>query len=261
MLIVKHLFFYPVKSARGVSLESMSIDRTGPKYDRRWMVVNRGGKFLTQRQFPKMCLIETQLNGDTLILSSPGFDTIHVSKGTKDMQVTVWRDTVLARDCGDDVAQWLSDYLAKDCHLVEMPEQTQRLVDTDFAGQGETVGFADGFPLLIASQASLNDFNSKLETPIGFDRFRPNIVVDGCEPYAEDDWREVQIGDIRMSIVKPCSRCIIPSIEQTSGNKQMVVNEALLEYRRRGAKTYFGQNALHQNRGEISVGDAVRLIE
>ncbi len=261
MLSVKQLFSYPLKSAAGNSAQSLNLVARGPEFDRQWMVVNSNGKFLTQRQLPKMCLIETQVKGTQLVLSAPEMETLLVGRTDVKANTTVWKDSVLANDCGDDAADWLGRFLGKDCRLVEMPQSYQRLVDTDYASKGETVGFADGFPLLVVSQASLDDFSEKLGRPIGADRFRPNFVIQGCEPYAEDGWREIEVGGIRLSLVKPCSRCIIPSIDQVTGAKEMEVNQALLEYRRRDRKTYFGQNALHRSLGQIDIGAEVKVIE
>jgi len=256
-MVVSQLFIYPLKSARGIELERIELDRHGPVFDRQWMVVTPQGKFVTQRQLPKMCLIETRLIDGCLGLGAPGMPSILVSGSGKQSGVIVWKDSVQAVDCGDAAADWLSTYLGRSCRLVKMPTGSRRLVDQDYAHSGETVRFADGFPLLIVSQASLDDFNSKLEHSIGMERFRPNIVIDGCRPFAEDEWRELTIGELILSIVKPCSRCIIPSIDPLTGEKQMVVNEALFTHRRRDHKAFFGQNALLRNTGRIDVGEQV----
>ena len=261
-LTISEMFVYPVKSAGGLNVSSMQLNSRGPKYDRHWMLIDNKNRFLTQRQHPKMCLIGTQLEEQGLTLNAPGKAACTVSGTTSfERQVQVWNDEVLAVDCGDEVAQWLSEYMQKDCRLVYMPEHSQRLVDPDYARENQTVGFADGFPILLVSKASLDNFNSKLDTPVGMDRFRPNIVIEGCEPYAEDDWQKIKIGDITFSLVKPCSRCIIPSIDQQTGDKQSEIINALNQYRRRNNKTYFGQNALHNKAGKISVGDVVAIVE
>lgn len=257
---VSQLYIYPLKSARGIAVDKFELGSRGPMFDRQWMVVNSQGKFVTQRQFPRMCLIETRIHAGDLTLSAPQMPAILVGSSSRQYDVIVWKDTVPAQDCGDDVAQWLSSYLGASVRLVEMPSSSQRLVDSDYASAGEMVGFADGFPLLLASQASLDDFNTKLEDPIGMERFRPNIVIEGSLAYAEDEWQELSIGSIALSIVKPCSRCIIPSIDQSTAQKQMSVNDALLAHRSRNRKTYFGQNALHRNTGIISVGDSLSVL-
>jgi len=258
---INQLSIHPVKSTRGIDVDSLKFDRRGPIFDRHWLVIDSKNQFLTQRQHPKMCLIGTQIDGQVLTLTAPDkFSIMVVGTTSEERQIQIWKDSVSATDCGDEVAQWLSDYMQKDCRLVCMPEHSQRLVDPDYAKENQTVGFADGFPIMLVSKASLDNFNSKLDSPVGMDRFRPNIVIDGCEPYAEDNWKQIQIGDITFSLVKPCARCIVPSIDQQTGIKQTEILNALNKYRRRDRKTYFGQNALHDKSGEIHVGDHVTII-
>jgi hypothetical protein len=260
---ISQLFVYPIKSAKGIALDSMQLDQRGPLFDRHWMVIKENGMFQTQRQLPKMCMIETALDNGELTLSAPGMPELRVepNHGGTAREVEIWKDRVEAQDCGDKVANWLSEYLGRSLRLVEMPRSSRRLVDPEFAFQSETVGFADGFPLLLVSQASLDDFNRHLSVPIGMDRFRPNIVIEGCSPFAEDGWQAVQVGELSIRLAKPCSRCIIPSIDQQSGEKQKPVNQALLDHRRRDGKTFFGQNGLHSEAGTISVGDQVSVVQ
>jgi len=241
---VSELTIYPLKSAQGINLKKLSYKKRGPQFDREWMVVNSKNQFLSQRQFPLMCLIKAQLTDNELILTAPNCSPLLIS----------------FNNSSSEAQNWISDYLGIDCRLIAMPKETKRLVDTDYASNKETVSFADGFPSLIISQASLDDFNSKLEQPISMAHFRPNIVIDDCPAYAEDIWQAIKINGITFSLVKPCSRCIIPAIEPNSGNKRMDIIKALSTYRRRGNATYFGQNALHNINGEICVGDKVELI-
>ena len=266
MPIVSELYTYPLKSAQGLLLSSVEFEAKGPKFDRQWMVINKKKRFITQRQHPKMCLIKANIQDKSLSLDAPDMPTININsnevrnKNHKTL-VTIWADNVEALDCGDHAAQWVSSYLGIDeGRLVYMPNETQRLVDTDFASKNETVSFADGFPSLLISQESLNHFNSKLDQPIQMANFRPNIVISDCEPYAEDQWQEIKIAGITFSLVKPCSRCIIPSIDQSTAVKQPEVTGALNKYRRRDRATYFGQNALHDSTGFISVGDNVEIL-
>lgn len=272
---ISQLVIYPVKSAAGIVLDKMNLDHRGPEFDRAWMVVDAGGRFVTQRKHPSMCLIETALHDDALHLAAPNMPTLIVPalSLTTDLaletrvvkQVVVWGDSVGALDCGDKAASWLSDYLQFECRLVTMPKQSKRLVDVDYAKQQQTVGFADGFPLLVASEASLASFNASLvehgsKLKVDMQRFRPNIVVSGCQAYAEDGWHEIQVGNIVLSLVKPCSRCIMPAIEPDTGIKQMEIIDVLNKTRRRERETYFGQNALHDREGSIELGDAVKIL-
>ena len=260
---VSELTIYPLKSAQGINLTKLSYKKRGPQFDREWMVVNSKNQFLSQRQFPLMCLIKAQLTDKELILTAPNCSPLLISFNNSTPQkavVEIWKDQVNAIDCGSEAQNWISGYLGIDCRLITMPKETKRLVDSGYASNKETVSFADGFPSLIISQASLDDFNSKLEQPISMAHFRPNIVIDDCPAYAEDIWQAIKINGIIFSLVKPCSRCIIPAIEPNSGNKRMDIIKALSTYRRRGNATYFGQNALHNINGEICVGDKVELI-
>jgi len=263
MPYVSKLTVYPLKSAQGINLDQINYQQRGPQFDREWMVINSKNRFLSQREFPLMCLIKTQITNKELILTAPEKEPLIIdfnNRHFKDQTVEVWKDQVDALDCGAEAANWISSYLDTRCRLVTMPGDTQRLVDNNYANNKETVSFADGFPSLILSQASLDDFNTKLDQPITMAHFRPNIVIDDCSAYAEDSWQAIKINDITFSLVKPCSRCIIPAIEPDTGKKRMDVVKALSAHRRRGNATYFGQNALHDSLGEIHVGDKVELI-
>lgn len=260
---ISALNIYPLKSARGVSLNSMQLNSMGPECDRRWMVVDQNNVFVTQRKVPKMCLINVALTTDGILLSSEGLAPCLVNTPDSGQLLTsmVWGTEVQGIDCGDEVSQWLSSFLSKNCRLIYMAEDFNRAVDPDYALKQERVGFADGFPLLVATQASLEDFNSKLGYKIGMNRFRPNIVISGTAPYAEDEWQVIVIGDIELSLVKPCSRCIMPSVNPDTASKEMAVNETLQAHRRRGRDTFFGQNAVYDRLGTIKVGDDVRIIK
>lgn len=261
-LTVSQLSIYPLKSASGNSLMRMYLGAMGPSFDRRWMVVRPEGTAVTQRQYPRMCLIGTALKNNALSLSAPGMPRVDVERPSEDMlQSEVWGSEVSGQDCGEVVAQWLSQYLGLEARLIYMADDYQRLVDQDYASNRELVGFADGFPLLICSDASLQNFNSHLNKSISMDRFRPNIVIAGCEPYAEDRWKKIRIAGIEITLAKPCSRCVMPSIDQQTGIKDNAVLDALNTYRRQQGKTYFGQNGLYLKQGVLKVGDAVQVLE
>jgi len=261
-LTISQLYIHPVKSLAGITVNCFNLDSTGPEYDRRWMVVNTDGKFVTQRQHPKMCLIKTQIDNGVLTLSADGLDSCEVlATSGEPMMVEVWHDQVLAQDCGDEVSDWLSQILKVSVRLVYMPKQTRRLVDQDYADENQIVGFADGFPLLIVSQASLDLLNTKLDDVIDMQRFRPNIVVDGCKSHAEDDWQQLEIAGNTVQLVKLCSRCIIPSIDPLTAQKQAQIIAVLNKYRRQAGKIYFGKNAVVENGTEpLSVGDTVTVV-
>lgn len=261
---LSELNIYPVKSLGGQSLLQSRVDRFGLQGDRRWLVIDTDGQFLTQRELPRMAIIRAQQNAAGLLLQCNGerIEVVIPTATAVSTQVQVWADQVAAVDAGLVPAQWLSQRLGRECRLVYMPEACERAVDPHYASNGETVSFADGFPLLLIGSASLEAFNTHLESPITMDRFRPNLVVSGAAPYAEDGWRRLQIGSMEFSLVKPCSRCVMPAIDQSSGDKQPEILKALAQHRR-GAdrKTYFGQNLLYQGCGQLSIGDAVTVLD
>jgi len=260
-IIISELNIYPVKSLAQISLQKSHLDAFGLHMDRRWMLVDEQGKMLTQRQLPRMCLIQTQLHDQQLSLQADGMDKLTLTAAIQNQrQVQVWSDYCQALDCGDDVAEWLSFFLNKECRLVYFPEQEKRQVDLNYAQAGDTTAFSDGFPLLLISQASLDDLNQRLETPITMARFRPNIVVSGCTAFAEDQWKQIQINQINFRMVKPCSRCVIPSIDLKTAQKQPIIIQTLSQYRMQGKNIFFGQNVIADNTGELAVGMAVNII-
>lgn len=269
-VIISQLAIYPVKSLRQVIVQSASIDMCGLQHDRRWMVVDAQGQMLTQRKMPRMCLVQPELKNGGLYLQTATMPPLVVSNpliNTKRM-VTVWKDSCGALDCGDDAAQWLSRFLEVECRLVYFPDDEVRDVDQDYAQPGDRTAFSDGFPVLLTSQPSLDDLNSRITSSGGsvpMARFRPNIVVAGCAPYAEDGWKVLKIGELVLRIVKPCSRCVIPGIDIATGERGEEPTRTLLKYRKRGNKIYFGQNAIvdamTDGKSEIKTGMAVEILE
>lgn len=262
-LTLTGLYRYPVKSLGGTALDRVGVGRRGLRHDREWMVVDQAGRFLTQRQLPRMALIGTVFTDDgQLVLSAPGMPDHTVGQRSQGRcRVTVWRDEVDADYVDAAADAWLTDFLAADCRLVHMPLATTRQVDLDYAKAGDEVGFADGFPFLLISQASLDDLNRRLEQGLTMQRFRPNLVVSGCDPYAEDDWRRLRIGDLVLRVAKPCSRCIIPTIDPLTGERSAEPLKTLMGYRRRDNKVYFGQNLVHEGPGELVHGMTVEVLE
>jgi len=255
---------YPVKSLSGITLDRADIVQRGIAFDRHWMVVDADGVFLTQRQHPRMALVRTSLGTDCLRLAAPEMPPLELplsDPGGERVEAQVWGDRCLAASAGDRAADWLSHYLGVAARLVFMPQEHRRQVDPDYAREGDQVGFADGFPFLLISEASLADLNSRLQQPLPMNRFRPNLVVSGCEPYAEDRWRRIRIGEISFRLVKPCSRCVITTVNQHSAEKGQEPLSTLSTYRRRGNKVYFGQNLLHDAVGELRTGMQVEVLE
>lgn len=253
---------YPVKSCAGIDLDQVSLDRFGPSGDRRWLVVDESGRFISQREQARMALVKVERlrEGIRMALGDTSTEVAVPADNAREMRVTVWRDCVRALLTDDSAAQWLSTQLGLPCRLVYMPDSCQRLVDGLYAREGETVSFADGFPLLLISQSSLDDLNSRLDKPVPMNRFRPNLVVSGCAPFAEDGWRRIRIGGVEFEVAKPCSRCVIPSIDQATAERDGQINRVLASYRRVNGQVMFGQNLLYQGAGRLAVGDAVSVL-
>jgi len=259
---ISTLTVYPVKSMRGLDLKSAGLDDMGICWDRRWMVIDANSHFVTGRKQPLLLTIQPHLTDDGLLsLHFPDGTYLNVApavSGKQRILVTIWKDQVMATPMDTTCDQVLSNYLGQDCRLVFIESDEIRQVDLEFANPGERTGFADGFPLLLISEASLGDLNSRLEEPLSMQRFRPNIVIGGCSAYAEDEWQGIRINNIAFAVVKPCSRCVMTTVDQEIGVKAgKEPLQTLMKYRRQGNKVMFGQNVIHRGRGVIKVGDSV----
>ena len=262
-LTLSAIYRYPVKSLRGECFDEFVADRRGLLHDRHWMVVDAAGRFLTQRQQSRMALIDTHVDAaGHLHLAATGMPplTIAASAGGRS-EVVVWSDRVSADGVGADADAWLSEFLGCDCRLVVQPDDVRRSVDPAYARQDDEVGFADGFPFLLISKASLDGLNARLAEAVPMLRFRPNLVVTGCDAHAEDGWRRIRIGDMSFRVAKPCSRCVIPTVDIETGERGAEPMRTLLSYRRRDNKVFFGQNLIHDGPGRLRVGMRVEVVE
>lgn len=261
MPVIAELNVYPVKSLAGFSLQKAQLTRAGLRHDRRWMVVRADGEFLTQRTHPQMALLQTAVDGGQLTLSTFGMDDHEVPPARAEMKrlrSRVWSDKVDAVEHGAETCAWLSQALDVECKLVEFPPDQTRQCNREYAAPGEHTYFADGFPLLILSRASLAFLNAKLAQPVGMERFRANIVVDDCDAHAEDNWKNIRIGGARIRAVKPCARCSVPTVDpQTGALAGPEPIHTLSTYRARDGEVYFGVNAVVEAGGELGVGDEV----
>jgi uncharacterized protein YcbX len=259
MLEVAALYLYPIKSCAGMSLPSATLDRRGLVGDRRFMVVDGDGRFISQRELPRLALIVPRIAAGTITLTAAGSApvTVPVIDDGPRCMVMVWRDTCSAIDQGDEVGRWLSAHLGVGCRLVRLADETVRRVDPTYATRPEDeVSFADAYPLLLIGEASLEDLNARLATPLPMNRFRPNVVVRGSAPFEEDGWRDIVIGGVRATVVKPCARCVTTLVDQATGERGKEPLRTLATYRRRGdGEVYFGQNVIHAMEGTIAVGD------
>ena len=254
---------YPLKSAAGVMLDSAVVEEHGLALDRRWMLVGEGGGFLSQRELPRMALLRVEVAGDHLSVQAPAMPPLHLElepKGSVPVTTHIWADTCTGLAVDPEADAWFGSFLRVDCRLVYIPSASFRTVDQEFAEPGDHVGYADGFPFLLASASSLDDFNKRANTDLPMNRFRPNLVVTGFEPYAEDEWRHVRIGGMGFRVVKPCARCNITTVDQTTGETGKEPLRTLANYRRVGGNVLFGQNLIHDGRGVLRVGYPV-LVE
>ncbi|HKW82499.1 MAG TPA: MOSC N-terminal beta barrel domain-containing protein [Burkholderiaceae bacterium] len=252
------LHVYPIKSCAGIRLDEALLIETGLEFDRAWMVVDLQGRFVTQRELPRMALIRPTLRQSDMVLRAPGMLALHVQLDAVEAptRATVWDDEVAAYDMGDLCAQWFSDFLGRPLRLVRFDPEQKRLSDKRWSGAIDAENaFADGFALLVASTAGLAELNQRLAAAghdaVTMERFRPNIVLDGLEAHGEDALDEIEFdsddGVVRLKLVKPCGRCSIPDVNPATGETGHAVGDTLASYRAdarlEGALT-FGMNAV-----------------
>jgi len=261
------LNIYPVKSTRRIALRESEVLPRGLPWDRRWMLVDANSKFITARQHPMLATIQTHLDDETLSIAAVGHEKIQLplQPAQRDtIPVTLWRDRIDAVLAGPQADAWFSAFLGFPCRLVQLTDDLSRTVDQDYGRPGDEVSFADGFPLLLITEASLADLNSRLKQPVEMRRFRPNLVVDGGQPYAEDQWRRFRVGEVEFEGVKNSSRCVFTTIDPDTGEKHPGLEplRTLGTYRRRPeGGVYFGQNLIPRGGGIIHVGDEVVLLK
>lgn len=264
-LLIQNLYLYPIKSLGGISVHEARVEERGFKYDRRWMLVDQSGEFLTQREHPQLALLQVALGDLELEVFSKADPSLKISfdlelNSGKEMEVTVWGDVVPALQVAPKVSAWFGDFLGMAVDLVVLPESSHRKLDPRYAVQAESVSFADGMPYVIIGQSSLDELNGRLEVPIGMDRFRPNLVFSGGEAYAEDQFKQLQIGEVEFQVVKPCARCVMITVDQEKGTKGKEPLATLSSYRTVNNKVYFGQNAVALSQGIVRVGDPIQLL-
>ena len=263
LLHVTNLYLYPVKSFAGSPMDQLRVNCWGPEGDRRYMLVDAAGKFVTGRKFPKMVLFRVQREGVELVIKAPDGDQVVISfpEQPESLQVQVWQDKVLAKLASPSVNDWLSQQIGEDVRLVHMPDSSFRQVDRDYYAADQRVAFSDAYPFLVTNQASLGELNTRLEEPVSMQRFRPNIVVDGDVPWEEDSWSKLRIGTVEFAVVKPCSRCVFTTVDPISAEKGKEPLRTLAQYRRTELGVIFGQNLVQLNTGVIAVGDVVEVFE
>jgi uncharacterized protein len=260
ILCLSEIWIYPIKSLGGIRLSSSKVMEKGLEYDRRWMLIDDNNTFMTQRVFNSMALFKLSIQNSTFKISFEG-DSITFSFSHSyipiEINTDVWDDKVVTFEVSEDHSRWFSEKLRMKCKLVSFPESNGRPVDARFKINNENVSLADGYPLLIIGQSSLNDLNGRLEKSVPMNRFRPNLVFTGGQPYEEDNWKYFTIGKNKFAGVKPCSRCVLTTIDQQTGEKGKEPLATLAKYRQRENKIYFGQNVLAIDHNEIYEGDEI----
>lgn len=272
---VSSLHIYPIKSTAGISLPHAQVEELGLAFDRRFIVSDLSGQFITARTEPRLCLVKTNLIEKGVELSAPNMSTLILSydKFTDQYQkVTIWGDNVAGQLCSTEADTWFSDYLKRPCQLLFFGQESLRekksvTIDVE-NDKARKVAFADGYPLLLISQASLDDLNSRLignqQQAVSMTQFRPNIVVDNCLPFAEDGWQHIRIGNVEFKVSKPCERCIFTTVNPLNGQKHPEQQPLrTLKYFRQtpNGEVLFGQNLIALNSGQISQGDELTITK
>ncbi len=260
------LFVYPVKSCGALAPSSAQVEGRGLAGDRRWMIVDGDGRFLTGRQLPRLVLLRATPTAGGLSLAAPDMMALEVPEPAADAPrraVTVWKDSLDAVDAGDLAAAWLTKFLDRDARLVFMDARSHRAVSPTYAQPGDEVSFADAYPLLLISQASLDGLNARLAAALPMQRFRPNLVVAGdIAPHAEDGWRRLRIGDVEFDAVKPCTRCVFTTVDPARGEFDPSGEplQTLKTYRRSAEGITFGMNLIARGTGSLRIGDTVTVL-
>ncbi len=260
-LTLSEIWIYPIKSLAGIRLPNWEVKSKGLRFDRRWMLVDESGIFMTQRARPQMALFKTSLEGNAFTITHSG-NTISLSLDQEPNGETfhsmVWDDPVEVIEVDKETSSWFSEKLEVKCKLVAFPEGNKREVDPNYI-TGHEVSLADGYPFLIIGEQSLAELNNRLDKKIEMRRFRPNFVFKGGEPFAEDAWKKFSIGDINFIGVKPCARCVLTTIDPDTAKKGAEPLKTLSTFRAINNKILFGQNLVALNEGKIKVGDLLSI--
>lgn len=261
-LRVSELWMYPVKSLGGIAVPQAKVLAKGFEYDRRWMLIDERNQFITQRVLHQLALFKLSFHQHGFMLHHAGHEMLlplheHTSEP---ITATIWDDAVEALEVSAAHSAWFSAQVGLSCKLVYFPEAHTRKVDATYALNSDEVSLADGYPILLVGQSSLDDLNSRLQTPVPMNRFRPNIVIEGGKAFDEDCWQRFTIGDAAFAGVKPCARCVLTTVNQETGEQGVEPLATLSKYRKTGNKVLFGQNVLPLTSGNtICIGDSVKV--
>jgi uncharacterized protein len=266
------IHIHPMKAARAVDLEESLVEPCGLAGDRRWLLVDENGRFVSQREEPSLARVQVRYGppAGTISVSAAGHPRRRIAapaegRGAEMLKVTVWSSTVPAAAAGPAADAWFRAYLGRTVRLVYLDDPARRPVDPEFCQEGDVVSFADGYPLLLTSAGSLAELGRWLaedgELPVPMTRFRPSVVVAGAPPWAEDRWRRIRIGPVPFRVAKPCGRCVVTTTDQVTGERGSQPLKILGRRRRLGQQLVFGQNLIPDAPGVIRVGDPVEILD
>jgi uncharacterized protein len=267
MLSISQLYIYPIKSLGGIAVNNAVVTDRGLQNDRRYMLVDTNGIFLTQREHPSMALLRTAIEANELTIWHK--DNISgklrlpmvPEHSLLTAMVKVWDDYCEGQYISEEADKWFSEKLNSSCRLLFMPESTKRKVDPVYALNNDITSFTDGYPVLLIGQSSVDDLNSRMEEKLPMDRFRPNIVMAGGQPFEEDTIGQFSINEINFYGVKLCARCVVTTTNQETGIKGKEPLTTLAKYRMTNNKVFFGQNVLCSGKGVIRVGDEIKVVK
>ena len=259
------LYRYPVKSCTPLPTDAAVVEARGLAHDRRWMVVDPSGRFVTGRELPRLTLLRAEPGASGLLsLQAPGMAPIEVPvpEGDARISVTVWKSDVLARPCDAAADAWLSDFLGQPVRLVHMDGDVHRPMASPHAQPGDEVSFADAYPLLLITRAAVDLLNTKVERPVSPLRFRPNLIVDGAPAHAEDGWSRIRVGDVELEVGKACVRCVFTTVDPERGERDADGQplRTLVGYRRGEEGVTFGRNLIPRTAGTLRLGDPVVVL-
>lgn len=264
---ISGLYIYPVKSLGGISLDTVELTDRGFRYDRRWLLVDENNQFLTQRKHTQMALLQAAIADDGIEVykknnPSERIKFPFVTENKPGENVTIWDDVCEAVEVSKEVSQWFTDALAMNCKLMFMPDDSLRNIDPRYAlDDNDITSFSDAYPVMLIAKESLDDLNERLDEKLPMNRFRPNLVIEGLEPYEEDWIKHFSVNAIDFFGVKLCSRCVLTTVNQQTGIKGKEPLKTLATYRSLNNNIYFGQNIIYKGKGTIATGDKVIVIE
>ena len=266
MPIVTSLHIYPIKSCRGIDLTEVELDDRGPRGDRRWMVVDARNDFYSQRNRPALALVRVALTDGGVAVEAPGMPRLEVRTPEMhgdDFVADVWGSEAPVRPANDEAHHWFTRYLGSPARLVYLPDDSVRIMKREYAGAiaaPRRVTLNDGAPLLLTAEESLEELNRRLDAPLRMNRFRPNVVIRGAGPFAEDAWTRIRVGMVTFEVAKPCARCATTTVEQESAVRGKEPLRTLATFRRGTDGVLFGQNVAHHAPGSLRVGDDVVVL-